>query len=116
MFNCSICGSATRLVRDHDHETGMIRGIVCNSCNQWIVNAERPNHRHFDYLFRKIGRRKWRVLEFQPFSVFENMQVLEIRKGRGYEIWNIPCSFFHAYLDEPPLCALNLHYSKGIVN
>ncbi|MVU76009.1 hypothetical protein GPX89_01975 [Nocardia sp. ET3-3] len=33
---CAICGdSPTRrgLVRDHDHRTGLIRGLLCYSCN-----------------------------------------------------------------------------------
>lgn len=32
---CAICGSSTRgaLVEDHDHQTGMVRGYLCRSCN-----------------------------------------------------------------------------------
>lgn len=30
---CSICGSHTRLVIDHCHELGIIRGILCHTCN-----------------------------------------------------------------------------------
>lgn len=34
---CLICGTNKRpLVRDHDHRTGYIRGILCNRCNSWI--------------------------------------------------------------------------------
>jgi len=39
MLKCAICkvadGEAT-LVRDHDHETGFIRGILCDLCNSWL--------------------------------------------------------------------------------
>ena len=30
---CAICGIATELVLDHDHNTGKIRGFLCRSCN-----------------------------------------------------------------------------------
>lgn len=30
---CAVCGSTERLVIDHDHETGAVRGLLCNSCN-----------------------------------------------------------------------------------
>lgn len=30
---CAICGCAGRLVQDHDHSTGMIRGKLCCGCN-----------------------------------------------------------------------------------
>lgn len=30
---CAICGDRDRLVNDHDHKTGLMRGLLCNSCN-----------------------------------------------------------------------------------
>jgi len=30
---CQVCGTRTRLVVDHDHDTGAVRGLVCPQCN-----------------------------------------------------------------------------------
>lgn len=30
---CAICGRASDLVCDHDHQTGLVRGWLCRSCN-----------------------------------------------------------------------------------
>lgn len=30
---CESCGDAVSLVIDHDHETGRVRGMLCNPCN-----------------------------------------------------------------------------------
>jgi Recombination endonuclease VII len=36
---CSVCcapAGTTRLVRDHCHKSGIIRGILCDRCNSWL--------------------------------------------------------------------------------
>ena len=35
-WRCGICGSEDHLVIDHCHETGQIRGVLCNTCNRAI--------------------------------------------------------------------------------
>ncbi|MER6350697.1 endonuclease domain-containing protein [Streptomyces sp. NPDC001634] len=47
---CAVCGfHDRRLVDDHDHDTGLIRGLLCKSCN-----GREP---HDDGLFRKYRER-----------------------------------------------------------
>jgi hypothetical protein len=30
---CALCGAGGRLVADHDHDTGLLRGMLCRRCN-----------------------------------------------------------------------------------
>lgn len=42
---CEMCGGeAKRLVVDHDHDTGLVRGLICDRCNQFLGMIEtKPN-------------------------------------------------------------------------
>lgn len=33
---CAICNFEVELVVDHDHESGLVRGLLCKSCNTGI--------------------------------------------------------------------------------
>ena len=32
--HCAVCGATGKLVADHDHKTGLLRGLLCRACNQ----------------------------------------------------------------------------------
>lgn len=43
---CGLCGNGKMpLVEDHDHDTGLVRGWLCRSCNSregWALESEVP--------------------------------------------------------------------------
>ncbi|WP_370461561.1 endonuclease domain-containing protein [Micromonospora sp. Llam0] len=66
---CAVCGhghAVGRLVRDHDHPSGLIRGLLCSSCN----TAE---GRTDSLLFNSYRRR--------PPSVILGLEVLYLPAG-----------------------------------
>lgn len=56
---CAICrratGASRRLSVDHDHSTGLVRGLLCRPCNDflgWIRDEADAGRRLFNYLTR----------------------------------------------------------------
>jgi len=33
---CALCGKIRKLILDHDHKTGRVRGMLCRKCNMWL--------------------------------------------------------------------------------
>jgi len=52
---CEICGKTDRLIVDHCHTTGVIRGVLCGQCNTAIGllnDTFEGVKKAYDYLFR----------------------------------------------------------------
>ena len=59
---CVICGSEEKLVVDHDHKTGQIRGMLCNHCNRGLGHfKDDPMLLEFaaQYLYASVDSPKW---------------------------------------------------------
>lgn len=41
---CAICGAAEKLVLDHCHDKGHVRGVLCNHCNSMLGFARDDQH------------------------------------------------------------------------
>lgn len=56
--NCAICGDLKKLVVDHCHVTGAVRGVLCSHCNVGLGRFKDNQHllrRAADYLDAKMG-------------------------------------------------------------
>lgn len=54
---CCVCGRAPvdrRLSTDHDHRTGLIRGLLCQRCNRILGKIEDPRWEMTPELLRKL--------------------------------------------------------------
>ncbi len=83
MGRCAICKFYARLMIDHSHATGLVRGRICNRCNTVLGLIERGLHKH--------------GAEYFMFDSF---------------IVEVDCSSYHSYLRTPPLQRLGMVYKK----
>ena len=59
---CVICGDETKLVIDHDHKTGKVRGMLCNHCNRGLGHfRDDPTLLEFaaQYLYASADAPEW---------------------------------------------------------
>lgn len=57
--HCELCGSEHKLHMDHDHETGLFRGVLCQNCNHGLGNFKDNPERLLsavDYLNKHKGK------------------------------------------------------------
>lgn len=66
---CVICGSEEKLVVDHDHRTGEIRGLLCNHCNRGLGHfRDDPELLEFArmYLLASVNSPEWHSYYSEP--------------------------------------------------
>jgi|SRR5665213_1376959 len=51
---CAICQKKTKLVVDHDHKTGKVRGLLCKKCNMWLSWFD--SKKKFETILKYLGR------------------------------------------------------------
>ena len=59
---CVICGSEEKLVVDHDHASGKVRGMLCNHCNRGLGHfRDDPQLLEFaaQYLYASADHPNW---------------------------------------------------------
>lgn len=59
---CVICGAEEKLVVDHDHKTGQIRGMLCNHCNRGLGHFKDDSmllEFAAQYLYASVDSPKW---------------------------------------------------------
>lgn len=81
---CLICNKVSKLFVDHDHLTGEVRGLLCDSCNRGIGHLQENSFNllnAINYLNPNIDNEKWdnlfksfkKQLEKLPFVFIMNI-------------------------------------------
>lgn len=71
MTECEICGCTEKqLVVDHDHATGLIRGLLCRRCNLALAVIEQPDllGAAVAYLDRERPAKEYREVQLQAMA------------------------------------------------
>jgi hypothetical protein len=94
LYSCAICkvtGELTefpsrgaRIVRDHNHETGFIRGLLCNECNWNLGLLEKAPH----YYYRRLARKEWRSWVYEFAS-----EILKHLNSESRVVYKVPGRF-----------------------
>ncbi len=54
---CEICSTEKKLCVDHNHTTGLVRGVLCVQCNGWLSvfeSSRKNNEKRVSKLERKL--------------------------------------------------------------
>jgi hypothetical protein len=63
---CAICGTASdKLCVDHDHDTGRIRGLLCDGCNMGLGHLEGYLTQAIGYLAKALNS-KFNLCDYPP--------------------------------------------------
>jgi hypothetical protein len=95
---CGICGVIGEVVRDHDHKTGFVRGLLCRQCNSWLGVFESNKTK-----IRQKGRRQY--LEWARRFANEIEKYLSDAAGVVAQGLGIPhkgsMEYFRRYFGQP---------------
>ena len=81
---CQLCDNVERLVIDHCHETGLVRGVLCGSCNLKIGWVEGLNH-HWVSLaagYLQVDRKP-----YEQTTEYQLLKLLQARFRRDNQKW-----------------------------
>lgn len=79
---CAICRNESRSIRfavDHDHQSGVVRGLLCKRCNHDLLGG---GHDSIDLLFRAIGYLLFPPAERRSMEVDDSVILGALRAQR----------------------------------
>jgi hypothetical protein len=87
--HCPICGRKMKKVNvDHDHKTGLVRGLVCGSCNKrvlTVINKPEQAERLLKYLLTNPAT----VLTGEPRTVTITITTRDKKPRRFKHVGNL---------------------------